>query len=94
MNFENRQKSKNVRYTINGKVKASAIVPGARRPVGEYDLALVPALVAFSDVGEVDAAETEALGLGVVDQVHAPVVAVTSWYWAVIPREHRSALKR
>lgn len=79
--------------TVDGQVEPGAIVPGAGSPVGEDDLALVPALVALPDVGEIDAALAVAPGLGVLDQVHTPCVAVAGADRSVVPREHRPALR-
>lgn len=40
--------------TMNIEMKPRSILMGVRRPVEEDNLALVPALVGFSDVGQVE----------------------------------------
>lgn len=44
--------------TIDGQMKPSAIFSWIRCPVRKDDATLVPALIALSDVGEIDAALT------------------------------------
>ena len=80
--------------TVDGQMEPGAIVPRAGRSVRKDDPALVPALVALPDVGDVDAALAESPAHGILDQVDAADVAVLRRGRAVVPRENRPALKR
>lgn len=70
-----------------------AVVPRVWGPVREDDPALVPSLVALSDVGQVDAPLAVATARGVLQQVDAALVPQPRRVFVVKPREDRPALQ-
>lgn len=75
-------------------MKPGPIVARAWASVRKDDFALVPTLVAFPDVGQVYAPQSEAPFFCVVHEVYPTSVALVGRNRSVVPREHRPALKR
>jgi len=79
--------------TVNGEMKPRAVVPRVRRPVRKDHPALVPALVALADVGEIYATLAVAAMTSVVQQVYATLVTADHRHVPVVPGKHRIALQ-
>jgi len=79
--------------TVNGEVKPRAVVPRIRRPVRKDHSALVPALVALADIGEIYATLAVAAMTSVVQQMYATLVTGDHCHVPVVPGKHRIALQ-
>jgi len=79
--------------TVNGEVEPRAVVPRIRRAIRKDHPALVPALVALADVGEIYATLAVAAMTSIVQQMYATFVTVDHRHVPVVPAEHRIALQ-
>lgn len=77
-----------MKITIDGEVEPCAIVSRIRRSIGKDHLALVPALIAFTNICQVYATLAVSAMSDIVQQVYATFVSIVHRHMSIVPGKY------